>query len=644
MGTDSDIESSNPEIQPLAEFDPNKEPVYELDERDVIEPLKKTVDEIGDQQPENESDAPADEVAGEQEISLDEMDGQAGSDDNDVKDYETDETEIHLDENDDELNKQSAPDEPQETNSDEEPVSLKAAPGDPDSDDGVVSEDETKDDDPEIDGDSPEDKGEAAEDPQKEASDNSSANDFVALDDDEVDDGIDAKPKEGEKAAEGDKKKEDVKEVQGQKKSAKDKDPDEIKKIEKNKAPLPKSIANNQKGEQSVKNTSSSKKIFLAIVIIFMIAGAIIYSKPALLGLKWRPAGVVAAKTEIEKPAEQTQIQVRKMELPAKNSRYLSKLEEIERLREELLAKKEEIYRLKVHYRNGIVELKDQIGQEMRGANISSFIQAIQNKRIELNLRTIQRRQVYIQELEKPDQWIHNGSEELLFLKRKALLDLQMTDIASGIDLDRHMRYMNAAIQKYQPSADKLAVDPPPAEITPLETIWSQILNRQVEAVQAPIGQKDEKIIAEICSENFRRVAELTAITSQAARCLARMNGSDLFLNGLTQLTPKEAKFLFQWQGNWICLNSVKTLSPAVAKYLFKWEGNWISLNGLTEFPPELALYLMEWKGNQLELMGLHYEKAKPDQRILKYLALWETMGGKLFVPDDIRNEMEQVM
>jgi len=417
---------------------------------------------------------------------------------------------------------------------------------------------------------------------------------------------------------------------------------DEIKKIEKNEEPLPKSIAKNQKGEKSVKNTFSSKKIFASALILFMVAGAIIYSKPALLGLKGPAEKEPSLKTETKQSAVPEQIKVPKP--PGIHDFFLAKLEEVDRLREELLAKKEEIYRLKVHYRNGIVELKDQIGQEMQEANISSFAQAIKNKRIELNLRTIQRRQAYVQELEKPDQWVHSGSEELLFLKRKALLGLQMTDIASGIDLDRHMRYMNAAIQKYQPSADKLAVDPPPAEISPLETIWSQILNQQVENVQAPIGQKDEEIIAEICSGNFQRIAELTAITSQAARCLARMNGSDLFLNGLTQLTPKEAKFLFQWQGNWICLNSVKTLSPAVAKYLFKWKGTWISLNGLTEFPSELALYLMEWKGNQLELMGLNYKKAKPDQRILKYLALWETRGGKLFVPDDIRNEMQQVM
>jgi hypothetical protein len=64
----------------------------------------------------------------------------------------------------------------------------------------------------------------------------------------------------------------------------------------------------------------------------------------------------------------------------------------------------------------------------------------------------------------------------------------------------------------------------------------------------------------------------------------------------------------------------------------------------LTEFPPELALYLMEWKGNQLELMGLNYHQKKPDHRALKFLALWETMGGKLFVSEGVRKQMARVM
>jgi hypothetical protein len=153
----------------------------------------------------------------------------------------------------------------------------------------------------------------------------------------------------------------------------------------------------------------------------------------------------------------------------------------------------------------------------------------------------------------------------------------------------------------------------------------------------------DQEIIEEICSGNYERTAELTSISAVTARCLSKKPGSDLFLNGLTALSPTAAEHLFQWRGSWICINGIKKLSPAAAQHLFKWKGNWISLNGLTEFAPELSTYLMEWEGNQLELMGLGDNKKNVDPKTLKYLALWQAMGGKLFVADDLRREIERV-
>ena len=59
MGTETDTKSSNPsEIQPLEEFDPNKEPVSELDE----------TDDTDDQEQANESDAPENMGADDQKF------------------------------------------------------------------------------------------------------------------------------------------------------------------------------------------------------------------------------------------------------------------------------------------------------------------------------------------------------------------------------------------------------------------------------------------------------------------------------------------------------------------------------------------------------------------------------------------------
>ena len=161
---------------------------------------------------------------------------------------------------------------------------------------------------------------------------------------------------------------------------------------------------------------------------------------------------------------------------------------------------------------------------------------------------------------------------------------------------------------------------------------------------QFVLNPKDKLIINQVCSGNFERIAELTNISGSAAKCLSKMKGSNLPLNGLMTLSPETAQPLIKWQGNWICLNGVKNLSPAVAQYLFKWKGNWISLNSLNDFPPELTMYLLKWEGQQLELMGLKYNNTPANQKTLKYLALWETTGGKLFVTDEIRQKMASLM
>jgi len=389
----------------------------------------------------------------------------------------------------------------------------------------------------------------------------------------------------------------------------------------------------------------SPTPIIVGLTLLFMsIAGGVFYMNPSLLGLKGQTKPVPLKTIEPTLSVQTASIPVESAKPLSKSEIYLAKIKDAGLLRDELLEKKEEIYRLKLHYQNGIADLEEQISRELQKEGITSYTKALKNRRSELNLRTIQRRRSYIHGLEKPTRWIEQGGEELLYLKRKAEFDLQLIDIAGGIDMDRHMRHIGAAIQKYQPSAEKLAVERENTDLSPLETIWGQMKSQNMKTDKALPNVTDEEITKEICSGNYERSTELTSMSAATAQCLSKMNGSDLFLNGVTTLSPAAAKYLFQWRGSWICINGVKELSPAAAQYLFKWEGGWISLNGLIEFSSELATYLMEWEGKQLELMGLRYNKKNTDQKVLKYLALWETMGGKLFISDDVRKEIERVM
>jgi hypothetical protein len=280
----------------------------------------------------------------------------------------------------------------------------------------------------------------------------------------------------------------------------------------------------------------------------------------------------------------------------------------------------------------------------MKPHGIDSFSKAKNNKKIELALRTIQRRQAYTQLLKKPVEWINNGSEELLYLSRKAIFDLQILPVASGVDMDRHMRHLNAVIQKYQLSADKLTIDVRNADLEPVEKIWEGIHTQREQIYADREHAHNKEIWEEICAGHLGRIGDMTQLSAEAAACLSEIKGTDLFLNGIDNLSVSAAENLIHWQGNWICLNGFKTLSPAIAKHLFQWQGNWLSLNGLTEFPTELAKMLANWKGEQLELMGLNYSEKKSKRIGLKYLAQWEKAGGKLFVPQTVRQEIEKMM
>lgn len=484
-------------------------------------------------------------------------------------------------------------------------------------------------------------------DRQAELSQTSEANDFVGLDDDEIEDNTteqnQSESPENEPnniQAEGNSEKAAAETI---KNSATPPDTRPLREITNKTPQTPEAL-------KSLNRSSLVIKIFSLALVALILTGFVLYHNPSLIGLTKAPPPETPAPAAAVETVAPVVPPVTTPSPASKRDLCLAKIEEAVRLRNVLLQKNEEIYELDIHYRNGIAELEKKIYQEIKRLGLTSYEKAMKIKHIELDMRTIQRRRAYINGLLKPAYWLNSGSEELFYLIRKAQLDLQLTEIAGGIDLNKHTRHINAAIQKYRPSPDRLAVDPQQSKVQPLEKIWARVSRKEPardhknKNEQFALNPKDMLITNQICSGNFERIGELTNISSRAARCLSRMKGSDLFLNGLRTLSPEAAQQLFQWQGNWICLNGVKKLSPAVARYLFKWKGNWISLNSLNDFPPELAAYLLKWDGHQLELMGLEYNKNEAGQKTLKYLARWETSGGKLFVTDNIRQKIERLM
>ena len=388
--------------------------------------------------------------------------------------------------------------------------------------------------------------------------------------------------------------------------------------------------------------TSTFKVALSAILITAAFSGFFLFDNKSKVKATSQKVLNTSEYREIS-PDRHKSAKVRKPITSKTSSIYNAKIEEIASLRDRLLLKQEEVMRLKKHYQDGIEELENEISDKLQRADGTTFLQAMEDNAIGFTLKTIQRRQAYIQQLERPSRWIQQACEELLYIERRTMVDIEVAEIAGGIDLNRHVRLINAAIRKYQPTADKLAPDMRNAQLEPLETIWERIQNKTQQYASVRAHSKNQIISEQICTGNFSRLSELSEISTQTAGCITEMRGSDLFLNGLNEISPAAARQLFQWKGIWICLNGLRALSPRTAHYLFQWDGNWISLNGLTEFPAEIGEKLLLWDGHQLELMGLQYLKDFPSRIALEYLARWERAGGKLFVPEAVRKRIDEI-
>ena len=306
----------------------------------------------------------------------------------------------------------------------------------------------------------------------------------------------------------------------------------------------------------------------------------------------------------------------------------------LEQLRAVLLAKAREVRQLQQEYRFGVMEVEEELVHLIKRHGLESFSQALRNRQVELGLRSIQSRQAYAAGLAAPLRWLSSGSEELLYVKRLVELDLEVLPFAERVDLDAHAQRIDALLHARQPTPDRLAMaaeEPAPA----LEAIWKRLADRAKQLTMAATERMDAAIAEETCAGDLSRIAEMAVLRLKAARCLAESETKELFLNRLSELPAAAAQKLSEWPGNWLCLNGLKQLPPDTARHLFAWPGRQISLNGLSEISAAASAGLPEWGGQQLELMGLKKVEA------IEHLVGFEEAGGKLFLPHDIRRQVD---
>ena len=321
------------------------------------------------------------------------------------------------------------------------------------------------------------------------------------------------------------------------------------------------------------------------------------------------------------------------MEISPDSKRLAELSSRIQAHRDDMLAKTVEIDELSAYYQEGIEKITNELIGHINTKQFTSFESAREDTAILMGLGTIQRRAGYITKLNPPRQVIHAATEELLYLARKAGVLSMIAANSSGSNLDPFAKQVDETIARLTRNVAELSLQDAATGDPALGEVWKQVWAAHVskpkkEPPATAAMRRNKEIEAEVCKGNFKRIGELSILSSDAATCLAAWESKDLFLNNLERLSPEAARSLSQWKGEWLVLNGLKTLSPETAEQLATWKGKRLSLNGLEALPNGTTRALAKWQGHQLELIGL------------RRLAAWDNPDVTLYVRSEVRDNL----
>jgi hypothetical protein len=316
-------------------------------------------------------------------------------------------------------------------------------------------------------------------------------------------------------------------------------------------------------------------------------------------------------------------------------SRLKVMADNLDRLRSEVIEKQNEIDELRTYYQAGIDAEIQGVVETIRQADngILTFKEAMTEPRINLALNAIQRRDTYIKKLKSPVDDLFQYSEELLYLSRKAQLLALMAAKTSDIDIDGFIQQADETSSAHRIALAQLNIDNVTASEQPLKSIWQDIAKKfpvtpvKPEKNHSTTKTDNAALWKSVCDGDFSRKHELTELSTEAARCLAKYKGKDLFLNAVTHLSAEAARGLAAWEGDWLGLNGLKDLTPEAAAHLARWRGKGLSLNGLSRLSPRVVAILSEWQGDQIEMVNV------------KHMAHWENPKTRLFLSENLKRK-----
>jgi hypothetical protein len=206
------------------------------------------------------------------------------------------------------------------------------------------------------------------------------------------------------------------------------------------------------------------------------------------------------------------------------DSPFTSIRHDLENASEQLAAKKKELQDLKIYYQKGILEEQSKITAKTASAKLTDYQAAMKNGRVELALRSIQRRMIYLKKLDMPLNQIDAALEELLYWHRRTQLLELLSNGISGLPVSEFKQEVERITQQHLEKSQKLSIENIKVSKPKLTAIWKELINQKADrrAVSTDKTRPDKKDLAigkEICSGNFEHLYLLTSITDEAAAC-----------------------------------------------------------------------------------------------------------------------------
>jgi hypothetical protein len=155
------------------------------------------------------------------------------------------------------------------------------------------------------------------------------------------------------------------------------------------------------------------------------------------------------------------------------------KMAEISSLQQSLLNKislalqKQELLKQKVD------ELEKEIKQEKEQLQIESYLKAIQDPRIEFNLKLIQLLFGYMTGLTDKISYFQNGYQTLDFFRQQAQDDLLMIKTLNDMEIDKLIAQINSVLDEFIPELGKPIFDTNDITAKDTEKIWNEIIQQQ---------------------------------------------------------------------------------------------------------------------------------------------------------------------